>query len=90
MSGSAFVFARVLQIAERDDDQKRSVIHSKQLASRSRLLEARSDFEPCRADRWAIVCSLITSAKLNDREPYTHLRRRRTHALRRTSDTADR
>ena len=26
------------------------------------------------ADRWAIVCSLITTAKLNDREPYTYLK----------------
>ena len=24
------------------------------------------------ADRWAIVCSLITTAKLNDREPYAY------------------
>src|SRR6266404_5957865 len=26
------------------------------------------------ADRWAIVCSLITTAKLNDREPYAYLK----------------
>lgn len=26
------------------------------------------------ADRWAIVCSLITTAKLNNREPYAYLR----------------
>jgi transposase len=26
------------------------------------------------ADRWAIVCSLISSAKLNDREPYAYLK----------------
>jgi transposase len=26
------------------------------------------------ADRWAIVCSLITTAKLNDREPYACLK----------------
>lgn len=26
------------------------------------------------ADRWAIVCSLITTAKLSDREPYTYLK----------------
>lgn len=26
------------------------------------------------ADRWAIVCSLITTAKLNDCEPYAYLK----------------
>jgi hypothetical protein len=26
------------------------------------------------ADRWAIVCSLITTARLNDREPYAYLK----------------
>jgi transposase len=26
------------------------------------------------ADRWAIVCSLVTTAKLNDREPYAYLK----------------
>jgi transposase len=26
------------------------------------------------ADRWAIVCSLITTSKLNDREPYAYLK----------------
>ena len=26
------------------------------------------------AHRWAIVCSLITTAKLNDREPYAYLK----------------
>jgi hypothetical protein len=26
------------------------------------------------ADRWAIVCPLITTAKLNDREPYAYLK----------------
>jgi hypothetical protein len=26
------------------------------------------------ADRWAIVCSLITTAKLNNREPYAYLK----------------
>ena len=26
------------------------------------------------ADRWAIVCFLITTAKLNDREPYAYLK----------------
>ncbi len=26
------------------------------------------------ADRWAIVCSLISTAKLNDREPYAYLK----------------
>jgi transposase len=26
------------------------------------------------ANRWAIVCSLITTAKLNDREPYAYLK----------------
>ena len=46
------------------------------LSGRSRLarknhLFARSDGG---ADRWAIVCSLITTAKLNDREPYAYLK----------------
>jgi len=26
------------------------------------------------ADRWAIVCSLISTAKLNDHEPYAYLK----------------
>lgn len=26
------------------------------------------------ADRWAIVCSLIATARLNDREPYAYLK----------------
>jgi hypothetical protein len=42
-------------------------------------------------DRWAIVCSLIITAKLNDREPYAYLKgRSRAHwptAIRRTAST---
>jgi hypothetical protein len=32
------------------------------------------DSEPGGADRWAVVATLITTAKLNDVEPYAYLK----------------